>query len=113
MAPRCVNKSLPLVGSQPDWLLAQHVLAGFNRFDRPGDVQVIGKRDVNRMSRNLIGYSRRAVTLRTPSLERDLCLQQRVEDLPIERSSRSFPFNNSMSPFSKELPGSINSVFGI
>ena len=48
-AARRVDQLLPFGGRQADRLFAQHVLAGLERRDRPGHVQVIGQRVVDRV----------------------------------------------------------------
>ena len=47
------DQRLRLVGVKRDRLLAQHVLAGLQRADRPGDVQLVGQRIVDRLDRRI------------------------------------------------------------
>ena len=47
------DQRLRLVGVKSDRLLAQHVLAGLQRADGPGDVQLVGQRIVDRLDRRI------------------------------------------------------------
>ena len=47
------DQRLRLVGVERDRLLAQHVLAGLHRADRPRDVQLVGQRIVDRLDRRI------------------------------------------------------------
>lgn len=47
------NQRLRLVRIQRDRLFAQHVLSGFQRAQRPVDMQFVGKRIVDRLDRGV------------------------------------------------------------
>lgn len=51
------------------------------------------------------------VVVTTAAFDQNTRFQQCVEQSTFSSSSRSFPLNDSMCPFSHGLPGSINSVF--
>src|SRR3954467_9231690 len=46
---RRIDQFLSLRRRQPDRLLAEHMLPRLDRLDRPGDVQVVGQRVVDRV----------------------------------------------------------------
>jgi len=48
------------------------------------------------------------VVFHAPPLPQNLCLLQRVKDLAVQNSSRSFPLKLSQYPFSHGLPGSMS-----